>query len=808
MDGKKQQMGTPTSLRYNAGGITSPIVDRVLNQKSLSSWSSQDTSRLSVNTGSLIVLLYLYISGYLRAIQAFISLRISVFLSKSVLPLFVYAVVLLLVSNIIQCIIKYYRKPPDFASVALSPQQRKLLGLSPISDDHSFSSVIGPRPLSTMVRTGSKLDQASPLTRRVAPTTSSTVGLEARSPFTTRSAPTSFYSSAQPSPPSAAPTTPFTPVSATKSITSPLSSFLLRRSPMGLGQDHIRDLKHLDAVLGPKDNALLGSDTPHSPPFSQAATFQPTPPQLGKFQPASRTIKGPAQPAQVRKENGLYMYDPSLVLQELNIEDYIEEWTEKMRKWMSAKVLNPLVKRIDKTDSVFREANLSHLDTKTKAVSLVGDFEGGVWRANGAVLALTFEIRTNVSSLTAYEGGFFQPASSTFGASTSVFGRPTTTAPTTSGFGLSLGAPAAQVNPSSRPSTLEDLFAGYSRDATVQERMKLEKYLIVPGHPANRLYILERIRTLSKGGVVGAYQWTGGADWEGKPWDKHKDLPSDLLLLLHLFATFMDETITPWDEYGRGEAFSRRHVTLFEAPSLDPMTSIQIRLADPNPPNLQLIVNYDTQSGVEKRIWQTFPKRNNLFHALSIFVYYVKVTAGGFLGVADLRSKSIDLIYVVEPQPSYSPFLSGPLHQAASITRSASGTSPQRGSIMGETSMTPGATYAGLTPASANPGSTGLGGMVGAGTGSGGIASSTRTPLPNPFVAPRSGGIKSGASDSRDAGYAGPSSSSSVGGGTSSGFTSGTSSKRSEVNTTPFGTPTPVPNGFNMSSPTPKSGKS
>ncbi|TPX36905.1 hypothetical protein SmJEL517_g00871 [Synchytrium microbalum] len=719
-------------------GIRSPGAQwhHIQDARATFTWTIQDTYALCWNIGLLVVSMYMYLAGLLQTFQRFIQIRISSFLSNTILPTVCYVLLAAILWNVAQGIIKYYRQQPDFASMPLSPLQRKQLGLDPIDSSRVDADKKFVKP--NLV---AKLDQTSPLTRRVVPLSQASFS----SPFASRTAPTPFQTPPVPIPSAGGtPVTPFTPMSA-KSVGSPLSSYLIRRSPMGLSQEPIRDMRHLDALLGPKDGGI-GPDTPHTPPaaFSVGAPFQPTPPQLGKFQPASRTLKGPAQPTQVRKENGLYTYEPLLVLQELNIEDYIEGWTEKMRKWMSSKILGPLVKRVDKIDSVFREANLSHLDTKTRAANLVG----GTWVP-----------QTQQAQPPAATGGFFSQPASTFGGASSMFTRPAGGA-----FGISFGQQPAQqapAAPSSRPSSLEDLFAGYSRDATVQERMKLEKYLTVPGQPTNRLYILDRIRALARGGVLGAYQWTGGAEWEGKPWDKHKDLPSDLLLLMHLFATFMDETITPWDEYGRGEAFSRRHVTLFDPLSSDTVSSIQIRLADPNPPTLQLIVNYDTPQGAEKRGWQIFPKRNNLFHALVIFVYYIKATAGGFMGVVDLSSQSIGLSQVVEPTPSYSTFLSS-LRQSRSSPQKDSTASPS------------------AAPSSSNMP---MGG------------SSIGTPLPNPFVpSPRSGASARIVESSNNSGGGGGSSSSALN-------RVGSGAKRTATeNLTPYGTPTPAPSGFQFGS--------
>ncbi|OUM68595.1 hypothetical protein PIROE2DRAFT_3743 [Piromyces sp. E2] len=59
---------------------------------------------------------------------------------------------------------------------------------------------------------------------------------------------------------------------------------------------------------------------------------------------------------------GLPYKHPQWVINELQVESYLDCWTENLRKWLSQKILTPVVKQIETVDKLLADNNLEFLN--------------------------------------------------------------------------------------------------------------------------------------------------------------------------------------------------------------------------------------------------------------------------------------------------------------------------------------------------------------------------------------------------------------------------------------------------------------
>ncbi|KAI8830134.1 cytochrome B561, N terminal-domain-containing protein [Chytriomyces cf. hyalinus JEL632] len=109
-------------------------------------------------------------------------------------------------------------------------------------------------------------------------------------------------------------------------------------------------------------------------------------------------------------------------------------------------------------------------------------------------------------------------------------------------------------------------------------------------------------------------------------------VPSDAQILVHLVCTFFDEQMG----WGPKRGFTSKYFVGIEGKP-DPSVSIQILEKTRSPvPHYNLFYR--------NRIYEVYPKRNNVFHMFSIFAYIVSTTAGGYLGLLNLGGKSVGMV--------------------------------------------------------------------------------------------------------------------------------------------------------------------
>ncbi|KAJ3057801.1 hypothetical protein HDU98_006062, partial [Podochytrium sp. JEL0797] len=238
----------------------------------------------------------------------------------------------------------------------------------------------------------------------------------------------------------------------------------------------------------------------------------------------------------------------------------------------------------------------------------------------------------------------------------------------------------------------------------VQERLKLELFLTIPEYPNTRGYVLDRIHAFAKSAALASYSWNATTEGEkdagggvnpfssslssvvgffagastasaaaasvfgggasmfgvsgqqqqqqqgspvkmgnggvaaggagagqaaGKP-DANVKVPTDAEIIVHLVCCFLDE------QMGGRQAFRNKYYVSAEQRPDSTAASIQILQKSKSPPHYNLFYR--------SKIFEVYPKRNNVFHMLSLFAYIISSTAGGYLGLLNLGGKSIGML--------------------------------------------------------------------------------------------------------------------------------------------------------------------
>ncbi|KAI8910571.1 cytochrome B561, N terminal-domain-containing protein [Powellomyces hirtus] len=506
--------------------------------------------------------------------------------------------------NILHLTIKYFKPAPTFTDYALTPSQRLLLGLDPTAataenEPRKYAKVKKPE-----------------FQTRESPKSSPSIQTER---YTGKSP---LYKTPQ--------RQDRTPRSFVSSPVSPLAKYMLSTSPAHMHSEPIRDRMALEKMLGKSNQGqkddrdirqqddsagYVGYDSSNSPALS-AYSPSPAVPRFQRSSKASTPLK-----KQERIEDGLVIKEPQKTQEEWKITNYIDEWTENMRGWLSAKVVKPLARRILASDEKFLASGLEHLRCGSATM------EAGMMAANMAAMAAITASTTQTTTTAFGASSFGQQASSN-----SLFGAK----PATSMFAAS----TPQTN--QKPQTLYELSQRHKNEALVQERLKLENYLTLPEYKY-RDYIVERIKMLAKGNNLANFQWNGGAKWDGQPWSEDS-LPTDAQLVMHLFCRYLDE-LMPGENfatYGNFPYSSKYLIPLRQKPT--PARSVQIRQYTKWPPHYHVVV--------EGIVYDVFPGRNNVFHTLCLFAFYTKVEAAGYIGNLHVGGKAIELTSTVQGGPT------------------------------------------------------------------------------------------------------------------------------------------------------------
>ncbi|KAK4884245.1 hypothetical protein RN001_000516 [Aquatica leii] len=153
---------------------------------------------------------------------------------------------------------------------------------------------------------------------------------------------------------------------------------------------------------------------------------------------------------------------------------------------------------------------------------------------------------------------------------------------------------------------------------------------------SNQEYLVKRIKELGKGGCMSNFKWNSGANFNGKEWNN--SLPTDSEIIMHLFATYMDNQLPLVPNRPDMKPFSDSHYIKLkqEIPS---STKIAIQQCSEKPPHFCVVVGNE--------VFQMVQGYNNLFHTLLFFLYQVNEKEYGMLGGINLGKSGINILWVI-----------------------------------------------------------------------------------------------------------------------------------------------------------------
>ncbi|XP_045138023.1 transmembrane protein 209-like [Portunus trituberculatus] len=152
-------------------------------------------------------------------------------------------------------------------------------------------------------------------------------------------------------------------------------------------------------------------------------------------------------------------------------------------------------------------------------------------------------------------------------------------------------------------------------------------------------YLLHRLRELASGGAISAYRWNSGSTtFNSRPWKE--EYPTDTAILLHLFAMHLDQQLPPDIAQPEGRMFSSTHV--IKAPEKPPKTTHRplLYLSQVTPPHVKVVLPPEEECDVGSG-------RNNLTHALLLFIHYVIHCQHSRIANINLSMSGVNLSWVI-----------------------------------------------------------------------------------------------------------------------------------------------------------------
>jgi len=230
---------------------------------------------------------------------------------------------------------------------------------------------------------------------------------------------------------------------------------------------------------------------------------------------------------------------------------FIDEYTENLRKYISVKILETLIRRIDKIDSELIKINCHQFVADPHNLNVT------------------------------YKHPFYQ----------------------------------AWKN--SNDSGYYDFFSNPHNSNIVKARIETEDWLRIPTYSMQyRAYIVHRIRELAKGGALADFLWDSGSTNPETEERWSPALPTDTDIIIHVFSIHMNHLLPP-AAYGKpfvGRYFKRENEIDAIKKSHVPIT---LAYAETKSPHFKLFLKGGT-------IWEPLKGRNNMFHAIVLFIYYFK----------------------------------------------------------------------------------------------------------------------------------------------------------------------------------------
>jgi len=201
------------------------------------------------------------------------------------------------------------------------------------------------------------------------------------------------------------------------------------------------------------------------------------------------------------------------------------------------------------------------------------------------------------------------------------------------------------VNEALRRQGMPDVQIGEIGLAVLRQRAKgpqipslyaLLQYLEVS---SNQEYLVQRLKELEKGGCMSEFRWHAGGTFKGKPWSD--SLPTDSAILMHFFFTYIDSQSPLHMSFPEGKPVTSRYFCKTpDKPALNPKDALCIYQTNVNPPHYKLVVR--------EEILEIQKERNNLFHALLLFLYIIKTKEDGMLNYINLGPSGLNMLWIIQ----------------------------------------------------------------------------------------------------------------------------------------------------------------
>jgi hypothetical protein len=206
-----------------------------------------------------------------------------------------------------------------------------------------------------------------------------------------------------------------------------------------------------------------------------------------------------------------------------------------------------------------------------------------------------------------------------------------------------------------------------ARDKGVQLLKRVESYLVPTYNLRSksvRQYVWDRTRQLGEDSyltkfIAGSSRYGSSADTRnsrytgsssrrqafsggahrGRQSEKDYDVPNDSEIVLHCFITFLKEAVIngPIDQHWRDEAHKK--LAQHHTPKSPCIAQVNAHPAEP----YYMLEEYESKGGKRRGAgWRVLPGKQNLFYALSMFVYYIKQERNGLIGHIDIKDSVLN----------------------------------------------------------------------------------------------------------------------------------------------------------------------
>lgn len=127
--------------------------------------------------------------------------------------------------------------------------------------------------------------------------------------------------------------------------------------------------------------------------------------------------------------------------------------------------------------------------------------------------------------------------------------------------------------------------AAVAKAAVIPNFNTIVQYLDITN---NQEYLVERIKELAHSGCMSSFRWNGGGNLKNRKWDT--DLPNDSEILMHVLCTYLDSRLPPHPKYPDGKTFTSEHfIQDTNKSDLTKENPFCIHQSSKNPPHYQLV---------------------------------------------------------------------------------------------------------------------------------------------------------------------------------------------------------------------------